>query len=81
LESVRPAELHFAESEAPDMNVRWPHRQHACVPITRAAQLTIDQHYHIGDMQKILLSESRLFMIAVARFTMFDASDRTQAAA
>ena len=45
LESVRRAELHSAESEAPDMDVRWPHRQHACVPITRAAQLTIDQHY------------------------------------
>ena len=33
-----------AQSETPDMDVRWPHRQHACVP-TRAAQLTVDQHY------------------------------------
>ena len=45
LESVRPAVLHAAESEKPDMDVRWPHRQHACVPITRAARLTIDQRY------------------------------------
>jgi len=37
LESVRPAELDSAEPEAPDMDVRWPHRQHACVPITRVA--------------------------------------------
>ncbi len=38
LESVRPAELHSAESQAPDMDVRWPHRQLACVPITRSEE-------------------------------------------
>ena len=45
LESVRPAELHSAKPEGPDLDVRWPHRQPACVPITRASQLTIDQRY------------------------------------
>jgi len=33
---VRPAELHSAEPEGPDLDVRLPHRQPACVPITPA---------------------------------------------
>jgi hypothetical protein len=32
LSLCRPAELNSAESICSGQNVRWPHRQHACVP-------------------------------------------------
>ena len=35
---MRSAELHSAESQVPDMDVRCPHRQLACVLVTRSEE-------------------------------------------